>query len=517
MGSCYKITDFCEGHTHSMVPLPARDLMQSNRNLDEFQQRFIIYGLKANIGPMSSFRMFREIMGSYDRIGCKGNDFKNFARDLKVHSKGSNAHMLLESFTNKQDLGNGFRFFHDVDEENKLCRIIWADQTSIKNFSLFGEVVSYDATYNTNKHKLIFTPFTGKDNHGKCVSFGAALISHEDTESYSWVLDRFVQIMGHAPQIIITDQDLGLKGAVASCWKETRHMFCMWHINIKVAEKLPQRLREDTSFKSTYDSIVLTDNDDVDLWFTDMFEDRSMWIPAYFREVPMSGLFRTISMSKSENSYFKRFLNKTSDLVLLYTNYCSGLDTQRYNYKQATHVDETRTPRMVTNLPIERNASVVYTNTVFKHVHDEIDHASKACGIHNMYSEGNDTIYEVNDNVDGVFLVCNVKDEDELSYTCHLFIRKVFLKSTLLCSDASLAFYAQMNHMRYSQAVSESIAHVNGNEELYEQLYNNLVEVRDKFAKIGATGTPACSKTRLFNEIYGSAPTESHQVYFLLT
>ncbi|XP_057784803.1 protein FAR1-RELATED SEQUENCE 5-like [Salvia miltiorrhiza] len=563
LGNCYKFAEFWEGHTHSMVPLPTRDLMQSNRNVDEFQQRFIISGIKANIGPMRSFRMFREIMGSYDRVGCTSNDFKNFARDLKVHSKGSDAHMLLETFTNKQELGNGFKFFHDVDEENKLCRIIWADQTSIKNFSLFGEAVSFDATYNTNRYKLIFTPFTGKDNHGKCVSFGAALISHEDTESYSWVLERFVQIMGHAPKIIITDQDPALKNAVASCWKETRHRFCMWHINIKVAEKVPPRLREDTNFKSTYASIVWTDHDDVSVfeekwknmieefdlssikWFNDIFDDRSFWIPAYFREIPMSGLFRTTSASESENSYFKRFINKTSDLVLLYTNYCSGLDVQRYNYKLATHDDETRSPGMVTNLPIETNASVVYTNAVFKQVQDEIDHASKACGIHKIYSEGNNTIYEVDDNVDGVFLVRNMKDEDEVSCTCLMFTRRglpckhmfcVFrnlnidsipqkyiavrwCKFSILCPNESYEVQPPNSGQNISnwdfrifKAVSESISHVSGNEELYEQLYNDIIEVRDKFSKIGATITPACSKTRLFNEFYGAAPTESPSV-----
>ncbi|XP_057775087.1 protein FAR1-RELATED SEQUENCE 5-like [Salvia miltiorrhiza] len=303
MGTCYKITEFVEGHKHSMVPIPARDVMPSNRNFDEFQQRFILSGIKANIGPMRSFRMFREIMGSYEGIGCTGTDFKNFVRDLKVHNKGSDAHMLLETFTNRQELGNGFKFFHDVDEDNKLCRIIWADETSVKNFSLFGDSVSFDATYNTNRYKLIFTPFTGKDNHGKCISFGAALISHEDTESYAWVLDRFVQIMGNAPRILITDQDPGLKKAVASCWKETHHRFCMWHINIKVAEKLPPRLRENTTFKTTYDNIVWTDDDDPNVfeekwnnmiqefelssnkWFTDMFEERSKWFSDMFKHM----------------------------------------------------------------------------------------------------------------------------------------------------------------------------------------------------------------------------------------
>lgn len=61
---------------------------------------------------------------------------------------------------------------------------------------------------------MIFTPFTGKDNHGKCVTFGAGLISREDVEAYSWLLDKFTLCMGKPPSVIITDQDPALKIAI---------------------------------------------------------------------------------------------------------------------------------------------------------------------------------------------------------------------------------------------------------------------------------------------------------------
>ncbi|KAL1545901.1 protein FAR1-RELATED SEQUENCE 5-like [Salvia divinorum] len=31
---------------------------------------------------------------------------------------------------------------------------------------MFGDVVAFDTTYSTNKYRMIFGPFTGKDNHG---------------------------------------------------------------------------------------------------------------------------------------------------------------------------------------------------------------------------------------------------------------------------------------------------------------------------------------------------------------
>ncbi|XP_057811744.1 protein FAR1-RELATED SEQUENCE 5-like [Salvia miltiorrhiza] len=441
-GGRYKIRRFNEGHTHSMVPAHTRHLMTGNRKVGELEQLFIISGVKANIGAMRTFRLYRELIGSYEAVGCTSDDFKNYVRDLKGHSLDSDAKMLLDALTNKQELGDGFKFICDVDEEKKMRRLIWTDETAVKNYKIYGEAVSFDATYHTNKYQMIFTPFTGRDNHGKCISFGAALISREDTESYSWVLDKFYEIMGCAPRVLITDQDPALRKAVASTWKETRHRFCMWHITIKVAEKLPSRLAKDPDFKANFGRIVWAEDkdpevfeedwnnmiDEYDLggnkWFSDMYEDRAFWIPAYFKDIPMSGLFRTTSFSESENSFFKRFLNKNADLVLLYTNYCMALDSQRNNFKKITYADKTRSPSMLYALPIEKHASQVYTNSIFKCVQDEIGFSIRGCSIRKMYSEDDDNVFVIEDNLDGVFTVRHVTEHDDVSCSCNMFIRK---------------------------------------------------------------------------------------------
>lgn len=84
---------------------------------------------------------------------------------------------------------------------------------------------------------MIFAPFTGKDNHGKPVSFGAGLLSGEDSDSFSWLFEKFIECMGGQPKLIITDQDLGMLSAVKSVLGGTRHRWCMWHIMIKLADK----------------------------------------------------------------------------------------------------------------------------------------------------------------------------------------------------------------------------------------------------------------------------------------
>ncbi|XP_057779890.1 protein FAR1-RELATED SEQUENCE 5-like [Salvia miltiorrhiza] len=538
----YKVRTFIEGHNHAMVPTVSRHLMPVNRNVTPVHEMWITSAIKANIGPIRSFRMYREIMGEYEDIGCVSNDFKNFVRDLNVYALDSDAHMILQTFMNKKELGNGFQYFYDVDDENRLRRLIWTDEVSVKNYKLFGEAVSFDATYNTNRYKMIFTPFTGRDNHGKCLSFGAAIISREDVDSYSWVLEKFVECVGNAPPLLITDQDPGLKKAVAAVWPQTRHRYCMWHITMKVAEKMPQRLRDSTEFKTNFGNFVWSEfdepavfeenwknlMDEYDLsdnrWFSDMFDDRSHWIPAYFRDVSMSGLFRTTSLSESENSYFKR-----------------ALEAQRHNYHKTTFADETGVLPMKTRLKIEKHAATIYTNNIFKEVQEEIVASQTYCNMYKMEEQVDESIYTVHDNIDGKFVVRHRLSDAYTYCSCNLFVRK-----GILCKHIFLAFrtlqveripdkYISVRWSKFSRlsamvpgfdlgsapsqnsvignnkffnVVGNCIVYVGDNQVLREELLAALIEVEKRFAKEGSTESKLEAKHRVFKDFYGTAAPE---------
>nr|GMD34315.1 protein FAR1-RELATED SEQUENCE 5-like [Ipomoea batatas] len=41
---------------------------------------------------------------------------------------------------------------NNPDESGQLCNLFWADGISRRNFACFGDVMSFDATYRTNKN-----------------------------------------------------------------------------------------------------------------------------------------------------------------------------------------------------------------------------------------------------------------------------------------------------------------------------------------------------------------------------
>ncbi|XP_019154319.1 PREDICTED: protein FAR1-RELATED SEQUENCE 5-like [Ipomoea nil] len=78
----------------------------------------------------------------------------------------------------------------------------------------------------------------------------------EDVESYSWLLERFNRVMGKAPLCVVTDQDPAMKIAIEQVLPGCRHHFCMWHIMMKVSEKVSPGLSNNEEFRKSLNDIV---------------------------------------------------------------------------------------------------------------------------------------------------------------------------------------------------------------------------------------------------------------------
>ncbi|XP_074291530.1 protein FAR1-RELATED SEQUENCE 5-like [Silene latifolia] len=243
-----------------------------------------------NYGPVQTFRMFKQYVKGYKNVGASLQDFKNISGSVKKYIKEYDAQMLIENFMQKKAMSPSFYFDFDVDDQSRITKLFWADPISIKNYALFGDAISVDATYNFNQYKMVFVPFTGVDNHKGCVTFAAGLIRNKNAESFSWLFQNFVTAMGDCyPITIITYQCRGIKKVVKEITPE--------------------------DFESKWNSIIssyeLCDNK----WLKKMFKHRALWIHAYIRDTYLGGILRTISRSESENSFFGNFTNQHVTLV----------------------------------------------------------------------------------------------------------------------------------------------------------------------------------------------------------
>ncbi|XP_074305319.1 protein FAR1-RELATED SEQUENCE 5-like [Silene latifolia] len=290
------IDRFYEGHNHELISLKDREFQKLSRNITDYHKMIIVSNSRLKIGATKTYRICKEQVNGFENIGASLNDFKNFHRDVKCFIHERDGQLFVDHFKEMTETRIGFYFDYDLDDDGSLRRAIWADGTARDNYKNFGDAVSFDPTYSTNKYSMVFTPFTGVDHHKRSVTFCGALIARKDYESFNWVFSRFLQAMGgKEPEYIITDQDPGIIKSVPLVFKTERHRFCMWHIMNKMSSKFDVSRSDYNDFMCKINDIIWDDEFEaaefdgiweqiiedhgvgVNDWFADTYAIRGQW------------------------------------------------------------------------------------------------------------------------------------------------------------------------------------------------------------------------------------------------
>ncbi|KAJ9563830.1 hypothetical protein OSB04_008990 [Centaurea solstitialis] len=118
------------------------------------------------------------VKGGVESSGGTVKDYQNFKKDMVTFVGDKDAQMLINTMVSQKKCCQDF-FFEFKCNQKELVAIFWADEIAKLNFREFGDVISFDATFRTNKHAMSFVPFVAVDNHKKSVVVGAALIRKE--------------------------------------------------------------------------------------------------------------------------------------------------------------------------------------------------------------------------------------------------------------------------------------------------------------------------------------------------
>ncbi|XP_019159474.1 PREDICTED: protein FAR1-RELATED SEQUENCE 5-like [Ipomoea nil] len=381
------------------------------------------------------------MVGGVANVGATKQDFKNYKREMLEFMREGDAQMVISKYLAKKADDKNMFFEYEMNEQDNLARLFWADGVARKNYGAFGDVVSFDATYQTNRYKLVFVPFTGVDNHKRCVTFGVGMIDREDVESYRWILQKFKDAMGSIPPLTVTDQDPAMKVAIATEFPRTQHRYCMWHIMTKVGDKVGTEMAQNGEFRRALNAVVWNEKSTIDefestwdavigkyglsdnRWLKRMYEDRASWVPAFFDNVFMAGLLRTTSRSESENRVFQRNSNKHLCLVDFWNRFETAVKTQRNTHLELSAACEGQTPPLKTSLRIEREAASGYTLKVFYEVQEEIYAGCYTCRVRSITEDETSKTYVVVDGNKETYTVILEYGSNTTTCTCRLYTR----------------------------------------------------------------------------------------------
>ncbi|KAF1883618.1 hypothetical protein Lal_00012532 [Lupinus albus] len=251
---------------------------------------------EVGIGTGKKFCSFAGQCGGYRYIGFSKKDMYNQIQKQRRIGNGD-AKSALQYLKEQSKSDSAMYWRHSVDEEGKLQQLFWVDGCSIFDYSIFGDVLVFDATYDRNKYKFPVVIFSGVNHHKQTTVFAVGIVSNEIEETYVWLLGNFLEAMnGKHPKCVITDGDLSMKNAIKRVFPTAHHRLCVWHIcnnagkNIKKNnfhkdfQKVMYADVEIDDFNMMWEELIAKHGLHNNFWASQIFDCRNMWARSYIRE-----------------------------------------------------------------------------------------------------------------------------------------------------------------------------------------------------------------------------------------
>ncbi|XP_031278603.1 protein FAR-RED IMPAIRED RESPONSE 1-like isoform X2 [Pistacia vera] len=382
------IRSFIKEHNHEIFPDQAyyfrghRNLDLGNSNVDA------LHAIRDRTKRMF-VTMSKKSGGYWKHENQKGSATNQPGSAQHLTLDEGDAQVMLDHFLYMQDENPNFFYAIDLNEEQRLRNVFWVDAKGRVDCSSFGDVVFFDTSYIKNEYKLPFAPFIGVNHHCQFLLLGCALVADETKSTYVWLMRAWLRAMGgHAPSVILTDQDQALKEAISEVFPNSRHCFCLWHIFSKIPEKLSYVMRQHENFMTKFNKCIfksytnyqfekrwwkIVDRFNLrnDLWFQSLYEDRDRWIPTFMRDIFLAGM-STTQRSESINSFFDKYMQRKTTLKEFIEQYKTILREKCEEEAKADFETRHKQPGLKSPSPFGKQMATMYTHAIFKKFQVEV-------------------------------------------------------------------------------------------------------------------------------------------------
>ena len=148
--SQFKIREFKEWHNHPLDTAEERKNSKRARKLSNADKYLILKGSQAKLGATKSHKLKTILEGGYENMGPEVSDYKNFKRKIGNIIGDRDAQLVVNKMLDRENELPNYTFEFDVVDSELTC-MFWADETDKVYYKQFGDVISFDATFRTNK------------------------------------------------------------------------------------------------------------------------------------------------------------------------------------------------------------------------------------------------------------------------------------------------------------------------------------------------------------------------------
>ncbi|XP_073144614.1 protein FAR1-RELATED SEQUENCE 5-like [Henckelia pumila] len=381
-GGEWKVGRLVMEHNHEMVTVDQRHLLRSSRNISYAKKSTLEAMVNAGI-PMANVvsYMKNEVQGPHNLGFSQANADDHLGR-TENHTKIENedASALLHHFINRSNKETHFYWNVQFDNDDRIMNFFFRDSRCHVDYEYFGDILSINTTYQTNRYNLICAAFVGINQHMQNVMFGLAFMSDETESSFEWLFKTFLDSMnGKQPETIFTDQCQAMMNAIDTILPYSNHRLCQWHINQnapshlgslngdsdfkRLWNKCMSHCETEEEFEATWRIMIDEYNLSDHKWLSSMYALRYKWAIAFSNHKFSAGLSR----NEMTNVELKRLGNSLISLYDFVLNYEKIQKSWREKEKaEDMRCHQMKAPTMLKNNPLLDSAADVYTLTVYK-------------------------------------------------------------------------------------------------------------------------------------------------------
>jgi hypothetical protein len=211
------------------------------------------------------------------------------------------AESILSYFQKKATENPSFYSAMQLDCDEKITNMFWADAKMLIDYAHFKNVITFDTTFETNKDSRPLGVFVGFNQFRKMVVFGAAILYDETESSFKCLFEAFLEAHKQKhPRTIYTDQDMTIKNAIYVVFSRSWHCLCTFHIMQNAVKHLAQMGRDESSTLAEL-SACMYEYEDVatseesfstlrskvrnDTWLDGLYQQKEKWAECYMTSI----------------------------------------------------------------------------------------------------------------------------------------------------------------------------------------------------------------------------------------
>jgi hypothetical protein len=183
-------------HNHPLLSLSCAEKREwnSHSKIEQCVKDMIRFLRENNVSLSRVHCIMGSMFGSMGNVPFNQKSLRAVCVEIARDHKDDDVAKTLEVFRKMRAEDPGFQFSVQLDEDRKIKTLSWTSGRSRSQHTYFGDAITFDTTYCTNLYKMPFG--MGVNNHFQFVIFAGVLMRDETAESFKWVFNEFLSLMG---------------------------------------------------------------------------------------------------------------------------------------------------------------------------------------------------------------------------------------------------------------------------------------------------------------------------------